>query len=205
MPKSTIVRMRVFATAVAVALSAAGVAACGEASQIVTTGDSPQPTASSTATSDAAPAVDPGALANAFDYYVRQNGRSGYYFTAPSGRWRCAIEPRTRVACQASAGSAIPVAGAPDSVVGPDGTDIAPNTIALAEEGDARFEWSDPATFIAGPPPKPLPFGKILAIAGFRCHISEAVGISCRSERSGNGFTFSADGYTLQYTASPRG
>jgi hypothetical protein len=42
-----------------------------------------------------------------------------------------------------------------------------------------------------------------LAVAAFRCNVQEASGISCLSEKTGKGFTFSADGYTLQYTDLP--
>ena len=43
---------------------------------------------------------------------------------------------------------------------------------------------------------------KILAAAGFRCNVQES-GVSCQSETSGKGFTFSAKGYTPQYTDVP--
>ena len=48
-----------------------------------------------------------------------------------------------------------------------------------------------------------LPFGEVLAVAAFRCNVQEASGISCLSEKSGRGFTFSADGFTFQYTDLP--
>ena len=44
---------------------------------------------------------------------------------------------------------------------------------------------------------------KVLIVSGFRCNVQEATGIACASEVSGNGFTFSADGFTLQYTDLP--
>ena len=37
----------------------------------------------------------------------------------------------------------------------------------------------------------------------FRCNLQESKGVSCLSEESGKGFTFSADGFTLQYTEVP--
>ena len=51
-------------------------------------------------------------------------------------------------------------------------------------------------------PAKVLQFNRILAAAGFRCNVQES-GVSCLSELSGKGFTFSADGYTPQYTDVP--
>jgi hypothetical protein len=47
-----------------------------------------------------------------------------------------------------------------------------------------------------------LRFNRILAAAGFRCNVQES-GVSCLSETSGKGFTFSAEGYTPQYTDVP--
>jgi hypothetical protein len=43
----------------------------------------------------------------------------------------------------------------------------------------------------------------ILAAAGFRCNVQEATGVSCLSEFSDKGFTFSADGFAPQYTDFP--
>jgi hypothetical protein len=48
-----------------------------------------------------------------------------------------------------------------------------------------------------------LPFGKVLIVSGFRCNVQETTGISCASEFTGKGFTFSADGFTMQYTDLP--
>ena len=40
-------------------------------------------------------------------------------------------------------------------------------------------------------------------VAGFRCNVHEASGISCMSELSGKGFTFSAEGYITTYIDVP--
>ena len=48
-----------------------------------------------------------------------------------------------------------------------------------------------------------MAFNKILAVAGFRCNVQEQHGVSCLSELSGKGFTFSADGFVPQYTDVP--
>ena len=52
-------------------------------------------------------------------------------------------------------------------------------------------------------PAKVLPFNRILAAAGFRCNVQEVTGVSCLSEFSDKGFTFSPDGFTPQYTDVP--
>ena len=48
-----------------------------------------------------------------------------------------------------------------------------------------------------------LPFNRILAVAGFRCNVQESSGISCLSETSGAGFTFSAEEYATSYVDVP--
>jgi len=69
---------------------------------------------------------------------------------------------------------------------------------------DAQFASLDPPGYALVPGPATvLPFGEVLAVAAFRCNVQEASGISCLSEKTGKGFTFSADGYTFQYTDLP--
>ena len=144
-------------------------------------------------------------LANAFDYAAHgADGETGYYFTSPSKRWVCAIFPRKTAGCQSSTGSAIAVKGAPTSVPGPQATDTAPNAIMVDRAADAQFASLDPPGYALVPGPATvLPFDEVLVVAGFRCNVQEASGISCLSEKTGKGFTFSADGYTLQYTDLP--
>lgn len=145
------------------------------------------------------------ALANAFDFAApRPDGQTAYYFTSPSKRWVCAIVPRETAGCQSSTGSTIPITGAPDTVPGPDGTDAAPNAIQVGRLGEPGFATLDaPGYSLVPGPAAVLPFGKVLIVSGFRCNVQETTGISCASEVSGNGFTFSADGFTLQYTDLP--
>ncbi|WP_185934884.1 hypothetical protein, partial [Mycolicibacterium hodleri] len=145
------------------------------------------------------------ALVNAFDYAAPQaDGQTAYYFTSPSKRWVCAIVPRVAAGCQSSTGSTIPIKGAPDTVPGSDGTDSAPNAIQVGRLGDPSFAALDAPGYSLVPGPAAiLPFDKVLIVSGFRCNVQEATGISCASEVSGNGFTFSADGFTLQYTDLP--
>ena len=145
------------------------------------------------------------ALVNAFDYGSPQpDGETAYYFTSPSKKWVCAIIPRETAGCQSAAGSAIPIEGAPDAVAAPDGTESAPNAIQVGREGDPRFAVLDSPGYSLTPGSAVvLPFDKVLIVAGFRCNVQEATGISCASEFTGQGFTFSADGFDMKYTDLP--
>ena len=44
---------------------------------------------------------------------------------------------------------------------------------------------------------------KILAAAGFRCNVQQQTGISCTSDETDKGFTFSTSGAGWQYTDVP--
>ncbi|MCW2732493.1 MAG: hypothetical protein JWR13_3309, partial [Mycobacterium sp.] len=142
---------------------------------------------------------------NAFDYAAPQSdGQTAYYFVSPSKRWVCEIIPRATAGCQASTGSTIPVKGAPDTVPAQDGTDTTPNAIQVGRDADPQFAALDPPGYSLVPGPAAiLPFGKVLIVSGFRCNVQEATGISCASELTGKGFTFSADGFAMQYTDLP--
>ena len=196
---------RLAAKILAVATAALIGAGCSDGT-IVNSYDAPTPTPVA-----APPAPSPSKvpssknLANGFDYAAQgPDGETGYYFTSPSKRWVCAIFPRKAAGCQSSTGSAIAIEGAPTSVPGPQATDTAPNALEIDSNGDARFAALDPPGYALVPGPATvLPFGEVLAVAAFRCNVQEASGISCLSEKSGKGFTFSADGYTLQYTDLP--
>ena len=143
-------------------------------------------------------------LANAFDYAAQVEGRTGYYFVSPSGRWECAIVPRTSATCQNAQSASLGVDGAPDEVPGPDGEATAPNAIVVDRTAEPQFvALSAPAGTPEPGPAIELPFNRILAVGGFRCNIQEVSGISCLSELSGKGFTFSADGFTTAYTDVP--
>ncbi|MCV7224605.1 hypothetical protein H7J73_00900 [Mycolicibacterium komossense] len=145
-------------------------------------------------------------LVNAFDFYAQSGGRPGYFFTTPSGTWRCAIIPHEEAGCR-SAKSAISlgVKGVPDTVVDAAGTPVAPNAVVVQSTGDAYFAKLDAGVLVRDSgPDQTLPFGRILAAAGFRCNVQD-LGISCMSETSRSGFTFSADGFTPSYTDLPAG
>lgn len=193
------------AAILAVATAALIIAGCSDGT-IVNTDDA-RPSPATTVPPAPSPSKRPSneKLANAFDYAASgPDGETGYYFTSPSKRWVCAIFPRKSVGCQSSTGSAIAVVGAPTSVLGPQGTDTTPNAITIDSTGDAQFTLFDAPGYALVPGPATvLPFGQVLAVAAFRCNVQEASGISCLSEKSGKGFTFSADGYTFQYTDLP--
>lgn len=142
-------------------------------------------------------------LLNAHDYRAESDGDVGYYFTTPSGRWQCAILPRSQAGCQSASASALGIPDAPDTVPNERGEPEQPNAIVVADTGEAHFAVLDGSQFAPGSGPAGLvPFDSILAVAGFRCNVAET-GISCKNDGSGNGFTFSSDGYTLRYTALP--
>ncbi len=177
------------------------VAGCTSES-VVNTGEWESATATSTSAAPPLPPTNPALLANAFDFVEHPDGQAAYYFVTPSGRWRCAILPRNTAGCQA-AGGALGIAGAPDTVPDAAGEETAPNAIVIEPEGDAHFAAVDGAEFTPADPAKVLPFNRTLVVARFRCNIQEASGVSCLSEQSGKGFTFSADGYLPQYTEVP--
>jgi hypothetical protein len=172
------------------------VAGCSDAT-VINTGEPPPQTA--TAAPSAAPSTPPSNahLVNAFDYVGHVGDITGYYFSTPSAKWRCAILAHTKAGCQASSSwqSGLGVEGEPDST----------NAIVVDRDGDPRFVALEQPEFWLDPgPAKALQFNRILAAAGFRCNVQES-GVSCQSESSGEGFTFSAHGFTRQYTDVPAG
>ena len=193
--------------AVILAVATAAAICTGCSSDTVVNSDQVATTAQATAPAAPSPSKRPSNanLANAFDYAAHAaDGKTAYYFTSPSKRWVCAIFPRNTAGCQSSTGSAIAIKGAPTSVPGSQAADTAANVIKVDRAADAQFASLDPPGYALVPGPAVvLPFGKVLAVAGFRCNVQEATGISCLSEMTGKGFTFSADGYTFQYTDLP--
>ncbi|MCV7423431.1 hypothetical protein H7K45_23025 [Mycobacterium yunnanensis] len=196
---------RALLSALPLAVAALTAVACDSGTVVNT--DEPRPTTETSTTPPPPLANRPtnDALVNAFDYAAPgADGQTAYYFTSPSKRWDCAIVPRVAAGCQSSTGSTIPITGAPDTVTGPDGSEAAPNAIQVGRLGDAGFATLAAPGYSPDPGPATvLPFGKVLIVSGFRCNVQEATGISCASEVSGNGFTFSADAFTLQYTDLP--
>ncbi len=143
-------------------------------------------------------------LADASQYYVVTETPKVYRFATPSGRWQCEIVPHASAGCRAVTASRLPISGAPASVPGPDGEPRTPDTILIDRVSDVRFVAIAADENATGTdtdtPIVTLPFSTVLQVAGFRCNVQEATGVSCGSESSGKGFTFSADGYTAVYT-----
>jgi hypothetical protein len=176
----------------AVAVAILATAGCST-ERIVNTGEPPAATPTSTATP--APPVSNAHLVDAFDYVGHMSETTGYYFTTPSGKWRCAILTRIKAGCQAASNwqSGLGVRGEPDSA----------NALVVESQGDPQFVTLEQPEFSLVPGlANVLPFNRILAAAGFRCNVQES-GVSCQSEPTGKGFSFSAEGYTLQYTDVP--
>ncbi|MGY4712102.1 hypothetical protein ACXDF8_21490 [Mycolicibacterium sp. CBM1] len=195
--------MQGFRPIVCAALAGLTVAACSN--PIVTTDDTSQQTPPpAPSTSATRPSNDK--LVNAFDYYARTDDNvAGYYFTSPSGSWRCVIVPRTWAGCRSSSGSSgIGIKGAPQRVTDDAGQSSTPNAIVVRTQGEPQFAAvaADQFTSPTGAS-KTLPFNKILAAAGFRCNAQQEVGIACLSEQTGNGFTFSNTGASWRYTDVP--
>jgi hypothetical protein len=145
------------------------------------------------------PPTNAALLANKTDFVAHPNGQTAYYFSTPSGRWQCAIVPRSKAGCQSTTGP-VGIADAPETVPNDAGDPTAPNAIVVEPKGDAHF------AAVGGPPPESvnvLPFNRTLIADRFRCNIQETTGVSCLSEESGKGFTFSADGFNLQYSEVP--
>ncbi|BBY61117.1 hypothetical protein MSAR_42530 [Mycolicibacterium sarraceniae] len=96
------------------------------------------------------------------------------------------------------------MAGAPQTVTDSVGQNVVPNSIVVRTQDDPQFAAVPAEQFT--PPSgttKTLPFNKILAAGGFRCNIQQEAGISCVSEQTGKGFTFSSTGVSWQYTDVP--
>jgi hypothetical protein len=170
--------------------------------RVVDTGEPPA-TPARTDTAPPLPPVNNAHLVDAFDYVSHPGGEAGYYFTTPSGRWHCAILPRVLAGCQSSAGG-LGIAGEPDTVPNAAGEDTTPNAIVIEPDGDAHFAALDePGLSLIPGPANVLEFNRTLIAARFRCNVQEAVGVSCLSEQSGKGFTFSEEGFTPSYNEVP--
>jgi hypothetical protein len=176
---------------VAVAILAAGCS--GE--RVVTTDEPPVRAPTTTSAPPPLRPLNNAHLVDAFDYVAHVNGAAGYYFATPSGKWSCAILPRVKAGCQSASSwqSGLGITDEPDDV----------NAIVVERESEPRFVALEQPEFWLDPgPANTLQFNRILAAAGFRCNVQES-GVSCLSEKSGKGFTFSAEAYTPQYTDVP--
>ena len=176
------------------------------AERVVNTGEWATVAPAPTETAPQLPPTNPAHLANAFDYVAHPNGEAGdagYYFSTPSGRWQCAILPRDKAGCQ-STGGALGITGAPGTVPDTVGEVTTPNSVVVKPEGDAHFAALDePGFSLATGDATVLPLNRTLIVARFRCNVQEETGVSCASEQSGRGFTFSAEGFLPEYSEVP--
>ena len=126
-----------------------------------------------------------------------------------TGEWETVTSPTTPAAPPlpptnpALLANAFDFVAYPDTVTDAAGEEAPPNAIVIEPQGDAHFAAVDAAEFSPPEPANVLPFNRTLVVARFRCNIQEAAGVSCLSEESGAGFTFSADGFVPQYTEVP--
>jgi hypothetical protein len=172
---------------------------------VINTGEPPAQPASGTANTTPSTRPSNAHLVNAFNFVAHVGDTTGYYFTTPSGKWRCAILAHTKAGCQAAGSwqSGLGITGEPKSVPDAAGRETTPNAIVVDRDGDPQFvALAHPEFWLQQGRANSLEFNRILAAAGFRCNVQES-GVSCLSETSGNGFTFSADGFTPRYTDVP--
>ncbi|RDH79085.1 hypothetical protein DVS77_06385 [Mycolicibacterium moriokaense] len=172
------------------------------AERVVNTGEWESVTATTTSVAPSLPPTDQAHLANAFDFVQHPDGQTAYYFATPSGRWQCAIIPRGQAGCQATGGD-LSISGAPDTVPDAQGQQATPNAVVVEPKGIAHFAALDADAFTPPDAAEVLPFNRTLVVARFRCNLQAATGVSCLSEESGQGFTFSADGFVPQYSEVP--
>lgn len=160
-------------------------------------------------TTDPSPPPPPAAAISLVDpatYAWQEGGLQGFFFTTPSGLWRCAIladsaqggSDDQMAGCQPSSSMPMNVAGAPSVPDHYSGNVTAPNAILVNATGDARFASLSQALFWRYDTTPVLSYGQTLSTNGFSCNVQES-GVSCRSDRSGKGFTFSTGGYQFEY------
>jgi len=160
-------------------------------------------------TTDALPSPPPAAAISLVDpatFAWGEGGLQGFFFTTPSGLWRCAIladsaqggSDDQMAGCQPSSSMPMNVAGAPSVPDHYSRNATAPNAILVNATEDARFASLSQALFWRYDTTPVLSYGQTLSANGFSCNVKES-GVSCRSDDSGKGFTFSTGGYQFDY------
>lgn len=142
---------------------------------------------------------------DANNYFATSGGVEGYFFVTPSGQWRCAIIPggsSPQAGCQpaSNGGAGIDVDGVATVVDPFSGQQVMPNAILVDLKGGPRFErlgqaifWLDTGVATV------LPYDRPLSVGGFTCN-AQKTGVSCKIDDNSKGFTFSTDGYSMDYT-----
>nr|WP_090341977.1 hypothetical protein [Mycolicibacterium malmesburyense]CRL72169.1 hypothetical protein CPGR_02234 [Mycolicibacterium malmesburyense] len=184
-------------------ISAAALLLAGCSAERIVTTDEPFVESPTSTTSEPPAPPNRAHLVDAFDYVAHPAGAAVYFFTTPSGRWACAIVPRDKAGCQSATSpqSSMNITGEPDTVRNSAGERATPNAIVIEREGDPRFAALTKPEFVLDDA-KVLDFNRVLAVAGFRCNVQD-VGISCMSETTGKGFTFSPEEFRPRYTEVP--
>lgn len=179
------------------------------ASAIAETTAVPEQSTFEVSTTDPSPPPPPAAALSLVDpavYAWQEGGLQGFFFTTPSGLWRCAIladstqggSDDQMAGCQPSSSMPMNVAGAPSVPDHYSRDATAPNAILVNATEDARFASLSQALFWRYDTTPVLSYGQTLSTNGFSCNVQES-GVSCRSDRSGKGFTFSTFGYQFEY------
>ena len=114
-----------------------------------------------------------------------------YYFTSPSGSWKCAIH-LDRGAPWAGCQGAVP-AGAP-RVSGGGVASIHPNGGSMTTATPARFTFYSDTT-VEVPRQRVLPYGKLLQVRGITCSTDPGYGVNCAG--GGHHFTISTNTYRM--------
>ncbi|PPJ36379.1 hypothetical protein C5E45_20215 [Nocardia nova] len=193
-------RMRVWATFAPLIVVAATLGGCGSAPENGTADHGA--TTSSHAATGSIPGVVP---ADPNSYRADSGGVDGYYFTSPSGLWRCAIIPgghNPQAGCQPSTNTRpdMGVAGAPTVEDQFTHGQAQPNAIRVDRSSGPRFDHLGQAIFWLTPgEAQMLPYNSPLTAGGFTCNTQET-GVSCRDDQSGRGFTFSTAGFSMSYS-----
>jgi hypothetical protein len=161
-------------------------------------------------TADATSQQAPGARTSsphvdAQPYFASSGGVNGYYFTSPSGKWRCAIiedGSMAQAGCQPATNvePGMGVRGAPNVEDKISHLQVQPNAIRVTPTNGAEFaHLGQPVFWRTDGEAKVLPYNRVLAAGGFSCNVQQT-GVACKDDRSTQGFTFSTDGYSFTYT-----
>lgn len=149
-------------------------------------------------------------LATPNDYVSRGSRYPQWGFVTPSSEWMCVIgaypSGGDNAACAVSPNQGpLPIADVPfaQAPTGEISSQI-PNVISIPESSDPAFRVVAEPIWSGADPPRELPYDTVLQVGGFSCNVQRA-GVSCRSDSTGMGFTFSTKGYELTYTDVPAG
>ncbi|MBV7703957.1 hypothetical protein NOVA_14345 [Nocardia nova] len=193
-------RRRLWAILAPMLVATATIGGCGSVRDGDTAGQGA--TSSSSAATGSSPQVVP---ADPNSYRADSGGVEGYYFTSPSGLWRCAIIPgghNPQAGCQPSTNTRpdMGVAGAPTVEDQFTHGQAQPNAILVDRSSGPRFDHLGQAIFWLTPgEAQILPYNTPLTAGGFTCNTQET-GVSCRDDQSGRGFTFSTAGFSMRYS-----